>query len=124
MKFAFAKRSHLGDPRFVNITDVSAVSADGGLPFTLSEISGRLLMLVLVESSNTDSLRNEFKILEDMDSEEFAAEIREKINDTETLPISEYGGAANARRSMGTTHACFIGPNGDAISITSSLNMK
>lgn len=57
-----------------------------------------------------------------MKSTEFAEEIRRKINDTRTLPIESYGGALNEAKDGGTSHASFIGPNGDVIVITSTVN--
>lgn len=58
-----------------------------------------------------------------MISPEFANQIRQQINDngTSTDP-KHYGGEFNIVNDKGTSHISIIAPNGDAISVTSSIN--
>lgn len=56
-------------------------------------------------------------------SPEFANQIREKISDNTTSTDPKfYGGNYNVVDDKGTSHMSIIAPNGDAISVTSSIN--
>lgn len=56
-------------------------------------------------------------------SEEFAKEIRDRIDDMNTLEqIDDYGAESISPEEHGTSHISIIAPNGDAISVTSSIN--
>lgn len=56
-------------------------------------------------------------------SVEFADEIRKQINDNETsTDPTHYGGNFNQIENKGTSHVSILAPNGDAISVTSSIN--
>lgn len=56
-------------------------------------------------------------------SPEFGDELRAKINDNATSSDQEfYGGKYNLVEDKGTSHMSAIAPNGDAISVTSSVN--
>lgn len=58
-----------------------------------------------------------------MISPNFADEIRQKISDKETsYDPKHYGGEFNIVNDHGTSHISIIAPNGDAISVTSSIN--
>lgn len=56
-------------------------------------------------------------------SAEYASEIREQIDDDKTSsdPL-HYGGNFSVIADKGTSHVSILAPNGDAISITSSIN--
>ncbi|XP_065843868.1 glutathione hydrolase 1 proenzyme-like [Oscarella lobularis] len=82
-KFAYAQRSHLGDPAFVNIT----------------------------------------ALIHNMTSLDYAAFLREhKIDDNATHHASYYGPAYDLEPTPGTTHLSVLGPDGDAVAVTSTVN--
>lgn len=56
-------------------------------------------------------------------STEFANKIREQIDDTATSDDPRhYGGEYRVIEDKGTSHVSILAPNGDAISVTSSIN--
>eukprot|EP00118_Oscarella_pearsei_P009100 m.50382 g.50382 ORF g.50382 m.50382 type:complete len:625 (+) comp34067_c0_seq13:34-1908(+) len=82
-KFAYAQRSQLGDPSFVNITALIA----------------------------------------NMTSLEYAKYLREhKISDNATHDVSYYGHGYDQEPTPGTTHLSVLGPDGDGVAVTSSVN--
>ncbi|CAH1233727.1 GGT1 [Branchiostoma lanceolatum] len=56
-----------------------------------------------------------------MVSKDLADELRGKIDDTRTFDSSYYGIAAPSPDIRGTSHVSVLGPNGDAVSATSSI---
>jgi len=63
------------------------------------------------------------KWLEDMLSQEYGNKVRQKITDGETHNDTEYYGAEMAPPiDAGTTHLSIYAPNGDAVSLTSTIN--
>lgn len=63
------------------------------------------------------------QLLKDLTSDEVAEEIRSKINDRETMKgYEDYGGKFYNGNDNGTGHISLIAPNGDAVSLTSSVN--
>ncbi|XP_078682138.1 glutathione hydrolase 1 proenzyme-like [Branchiostoma floridae x Branchiostoma belcheri] len=56
-----------------------------------------------------------------MASKEFADELRRKIDDTRMFDISHYGPTVAFPDVGGTSHVSVLGPNGDAVSATSSI---
>lgn len=59
-----------------------------------------------------------------MMSPQFGDEIREKIDDNSTSSDPKfYGGQFSVVEDKGTSHMSIIAPNGDAISVTSSINL-
>lgn len=63
------------------------------------------------------------KLMHDLTSDEVAAEIRRKIDDHSTMDrYEDYGGMFHQGNDNGTGHISLIGPNGDAVSLTSSVN--
>ncbi|XP_017133461.1 glutathione hydrolase 1 proenzyme isoform X2 [Drosophila elegans] len=84
MKFAFAKRSELGDMHFVDARE----------------------------------------LVSKLNSREFGEENRAKINDSHVLPNHQSYGAefGSIEDPDGTSHLCVLAPNGDAVSVTSSIN--
>ncbi|XP_064460911.1 scoloptoxin SSD14-like isoform X2 [Ornithodoros turicata] len=82
-KFAYGQRAHLGDPYFVD---------------------------------NTDLLKN-------MTSSWMAEQAKARTSDSQTFDDpAHYSGHERFAEDHGTAHASFWGPNGDAISVTSSVN--
>lgn len=56
-------------------------------------------------------------------SPELAEEMRQKIDDTHTTNDPKYyGGQFEVINDKGTAHISVLAPNGDAISVTSSIN--
>ncbi|XP_018561172.1 glutathione hydrolase 1 proenzyme isoform X2 [Anoplophora glabripennis] len=83
-KYAYAKRTELGDLNFVNITD---------------------LLSNLTSTKYTDSIR-----------------MRIDDNSTSSDP-KHYGAVYYSNEDHGTAHFSIIAPNGDAVSVTSSINI-
>lgn len=83
-KFAFAERTKLGDPNFVDVSD----------------------------------------LVKKLTSVEYAESIRMKINDERTSDdLSFYGSEIeNVGVENGTSHLSLLAPNGDAVSVTSTVN--
>ncbi|KAG5896978.1 hypothetical protein JTB14_018493 [Gonioctena quinquepunctata] len=83
-KYAYAKRTDLGDPNFVNIS----------------------------------------KVLNLLNSKEYAKEIRNKIVDSSTSSDPRhYGATSFPKEDHGTAHISVLATNGDAVSVTSSVNI-
>lgn len=84
LKLAYARRSELADPDFVESAKV---------------------------------------LIQNMTSQEYADEIRKKIDDTKAFPnIDYYGGHFMSPDDHGTAHISILAPNGDAISATGTIN--
>lgn len=82
-KYAFAIRSKLGDPDFIDIEN----------------------------------------LMDEILSENFANRIWRKINDASTMNnVENYGADSISPADHGTSHISIISDNGDAISVTSSIN--
>ncbi|XP_069703079.1 scoloptoxin SSD14-like isoform X2 [Periplaneta americana] len=83
-KFAYARRTELADPDYVNITS----------------------------------------LLTDLQSHDYADDIRQRINDSTTYVDPRHYGVVNYTvDDHGTAHISIIAPNGDAASITSTVNI-
>lgn len=55
----------------------------------------------------------------------FAEQIRQKINDSTTVnDPKHYGGIFSVINDKGTSHISILSKNGDAISVTSSINTQ
>lgn len=54
----------------------------------------------------------------------FGDEIRAKINDNKTYTDPTYYGGDFVSIDKGTSHMSILASNGDAISVTSSINLK
>ncbi|XP_071121764.1 glutathione hydrolase 1 proenzyme-like [Mytilus edulis] len=62
------------------------------------------------------------ELVEKMISEEFAANLRGKIDLTKTHDIEYYANATEAAHDQGTAHVSVLSPEGDAVSVTSTVN--
>eukprot|EP00058_Branchiostoma_floridae_P026468 XP_002611959.1 hypothetical protein BRAFLDRAFT_91843 [Branchiostoma floridae] len=61
------------------------------------------------------------KLTKRMVSKDFADELRRKIDDTRTFDSSYYGLDVPSQDISGTSHVSVLGPNGDAVAVTSSI---
>ena len=87
LKFAYAQRSKLGDPKDAEITESIA------------------------------------ELVKNLTSVDFAYEIFQKIDDSFTVNNASYYGAEYyTPEDHGTTHLSVLAPNGDAVSVTSTIN--
>ncbi|CAG0890582.1 unnamed protein product [Darwinula stevensoni] len=83
-KWAYARRTELGDPDFANMTEL---------------------------------VRN-------LTSETYAMDIAQQINDNQTYNDPEhYGAEVWSPEDSGTAHVSVVAPNGDAVAITSTINL-
>ncbi|PAA80322.1 hypothetical protein BOX15_Mlig013069g3 [Macrostomum lignano] len=81
-KFAYAKRSGLGDAVFVNVTELVA----------------------------------------NMTSSSYASELRSRITDDATHDVNYYGPMFEWKEDSGTTHVSLVDSDGNAISVTATIN--
>lgn len=58
-----------------------------------------------------------------MTSDDYAAYIRQQINDSFTQDIDYYGPSWDVQETHGTAHASVIAADGSAVSITSTINV-
>ncbi|XP_055845780.1 glutathione hydrolase 1 proenzyme-like isoform X2 [Episyrphus balteatus] len=67
-----------------------------------------------------DELRD---LVSQLTSTDFGEELRKKINDSATSDNNEfYGARFSSKDDFGTSHISVLAPNGDAVSVTSSVN--
>ncbi|XP_070184038.1 glutathione hydrolase 1 proenzyme-like [Littorina saxatilis] len=83
MKFAYAKRTELGDAKFLNISE----------------------------------------LISNMTSPEFGEEIRSKIDDVRTHNLSYYGAKFDDDIKPGTAHFSLMDGEGNAVAVTSTVNL-
>ena len=57
-----------------------------------------------------------------MTSEDFAKETRLKVDDSKTYGFDHYEPEFEQEDHSGTAHGSFLGPDGSAVSVTSSIN--
>ncbi|ESO97810.1 hypothetical protein LOTGIDRAFT_152913 [Lottia gigantea] len=88
-KFAFARRSTLGDP----------------------------------EVGTAEFKHNISQIVSDLTNLNYGETTRYKINDNKTFKYKHYHPAFSLTETHGTTHLSLLGPNGDAVAITSTVNL-
>ena len=64
-----------------------------------------------------------FQIVSNLTSDDYAFETYLKINDSYTINNASYYGADwYTPEDHGTTHLSIMAPNGDAVSVTSTIN--
>ncbi|XP_029650880.1 glutathione hydrolase 1 proenzyme-like isoform X3 [Octopus sinensis] len=69
-----------------------------------------------------DFVANMTELVRNITDRSYGDEIRSRINDSRTFNYSYYGPAFTIRDYIGTSHLCLLGPSGDAVSITSTVN--
>ena len=64
------------------------------------------------------------QIVKELTSEEVAFETFKKINDSQTSNDPKYyGGDFQINEDHGTSHTSILAPNGDAVAVTSTINL-
>lgn len=61
-------------------------------------------------------------MLRNLTSKEYAQSIRKRIVDNTTFDLDYYGAVLYQPDDYGTAHVAVVAPNGDAVSVTSSIN--
>ncbi|XP_065664293.1 glutathione hydrolase 1 proenzyme [Hydra vulgaris] len=74
------------------------------------------------ELADPDVEKNTMKVVQNLLDENLAKKIRNQINDSRTYNISHYGGKHFQKVTTGTTHLVVVGPNGDAVTVMSTIN--
>lgn len=136
-RFAYAKRSRLGDPRYLNITDVRAPAIILFIRFL--SIYGIIFLTVAIKLSPGNSLTLKqaempvfsslidlfcsFQLIQNMTSDYFADGIRSKITDDTTHPDSYYEPEYFVPDNHGTAHLSVIAEDGSAVAATSTINL-
>lgn len=104
-KFAYAERTELGDAAFV----------DG-----MDQVIMIEMLQILNNFNKNDHISQTIRKIKDL---EFAKSVLPKINDQQTNNDYRYYGAEFAiEEDHGTAHINIYAPNGDAVSVTSTIN--
>lgn len=111
-RFAYAKRSRLGDPRYLNITDVPSPLLNVAFSSTLSLSLPHLTIHLLPK-----------QLIHNMTSDYFADNIRSRITDNTTHPDKYYEPEYFVPEDHGTAHLSVIAEDGSAVAVTSTINM-
>lgn len=69
-----------------------------------------------------DSFNDSTDLYKMLSDKKIITEYRDRINDTSTYPMSYYG-STNFVNDNGTAHTSIIASNGDAVAVTSSINL-
>ncbi|GFT38492.1 glutathione hydrolase 1 proenzyme [Nephila pilipes] len=72
-----------------------------------------------LEDSDSDDMK---QLTLELTSDEYADIIRKKIDDERTYSPDHYGVNVTVHEDHGTAHVSIIAPNGDAVSVTSTVN--
>lgn len=113
-KWAFAERMEMGDPAF--LASMEAVSGCVG---------GWAYLFHIKTPKSMQSEQNPEQFADNITSASFAAYVRQHINPARTHDNPEaYGmrSTGGPPSPYGTAHVSVISPNGDAISVTSTIN--
>ncbi|CAG2223388.1 CD224 [Mytilus edulis] len=71
-----------------------------------------------------DAFRRELdELVQNMTSETYAEDIRSQISDSQTFGTNYYGPTFYDDVTTGTAHLSVLAPNGDAVSVTSTINL-
>ena len=65
-----------------------------------------------------------FQLMHNMTSDEYAEEIRRRIDDDKTHVTSYYGAASGFQSKHGTAHLSLLTSDGAAVAMTSTINLK
>ena len=64
-----------------------------------------------------------FQLARNMTSDWYADSLRLLINDSRTFPVDYYGPDFVLPNDSGTAHLSIVGPSGDAVALTSTINL-
>ena len=103
-KFAFGMRCLVGDNDFYDSKEVGLLWSNGR----------RIGSDVMVSFA--------FQFTNRLTDPEVVKEYRDRIDDYKVHPQSYYG-STNFVTDHGTAHTSIVGPNGDAVAVTSSINL-
>ena len=59
-----------------------------------------------------------------MTSQDYASDVRSQIDDDETHETKHYGPAFSNVEDSGTGHISVLAPNGDAVAVTTTINLQ
>lgn len=102
-RFGYAKRTLLGDPKFLNIMGVSYSPRSFFLSGTFLEYLP-------------------FQVIQNMTSASYANELRKKITDNTTHPMEYYEPQFHLPENHGTSHISVVAEDGSAVAATSTIN--
>ena len=63
-----------------------------------------------------------FQLIQNMTSDEYAEEVRRRIDDDRTHVTSYYGAASGFQTNHGPAHLSLLAPDGAAVAMTSTIN--
>lgn len=63
-----------------------------------------------------------FQLMENITSENYAENLQQHIDLENTHNVSFYMAETGGTEDFGTSHISVLGPNGDAVSVTSTIN--
>lgn len=106
-RFAYAKRTLLGDPEFLNITGVSRCPRSSLPSGTVNEFLPSWIL---------------FQVIRNMTSASYADELRQKITDNTTHPMDYYEPQYYLPENHGTSHISVVAEDGSAVAATSTIN--
>ena len=109
LKWAYAERTHMGDPFDPDISDYM-------------ESVRMLSKSSLYENRDTEG--RIFQLVSNLTSTAYAFATYQQVNDLFTVNDAQYYGADYYNPpDHGTSHISVIGPNGDAVAVTSTINL-
>lgn len=133
-KFAYAKRSVLGDPKFLNITDVSSaeshVQHGKYLVCRTHDQQNRILSIkkllfqfcYLCMLFKYCFIKLLLQFIQNITSKSFADSIRQKITENSTHNESYYEPEYFLPENHGTSHISVVDEKGNAVAATSTIN--
>lgn len=74
------------------------------------------------ELADPDFVESAAILIKNLTNVEYANEIRKKIDDKKTHDVDYYGGHFGSQEDHGTAHISILASNGDAISVTGTIN--
>nr|XP_019833503.1 PREDICTED: gamma-glutamyltranspeptidase 1 isoform X1 [Bos indicus] len=126
-RFAYAKRTLLGDPKFVNVTEHEPCPWPGS-PWSCQRRGGGRAHRGVPAHRADDEVRSRAalgsrQVVRNMTSEFFAAQLWARISDSTTHPASYYEPEFYTPDGGGTAHLSVVSEDGSAVSATSTINL-
>lgn len=107
-RFGYAKRTLLGDPKFLDIMGVSYSPRSFFLSGIFVEYLPPRILLV--------------QVIQNMTSASYANNLRQKITDNTTHPMEYYEPEFFLPENHGTSHISVVAEDGSAVAATSTIN--